>query len=219
MFDIINNNSSIITLFFSFVVAISTVVYSILTASLVKETKIMRKSQTEPEIIVYVEPSQEWINIMNIHIKNIGNGAASNICFKIINDYVDTKGRIFSETDYIKNGIKFLAPQGDYCSLFDNVVGKDFSKKNEMRLDLIVKYENRSNHYTNEYSIDLSQYSGLLRVGSTSIYSIGKSLEKIEKNFDKITRAISSNRICVQTITEKQARKEEKEWMESMQKK
>jgi len=218
MIELINQYSSLITLIFSLVVALSTVIYSILTGSLVRETKIMRKSQTEPVIIAYIEPSLEWINIINIHIKNIGVGAAENITFKVLKDYTDTKGRKFSENQYIKNGIKFLPPQGDYCSLFDNVVGKDFSKSNEMSLSIIVYYQNRKIKYQRGFIIDLNQYTGLLRIGGSPIHEIERSLERIEKGIDKMTRVISSNRISVKVISEEQARKEEEQLMAEMEK-
>ena len=51
-----NNTGEIITLFFSAIVAIAAVFYTILTSALVSETRKTREVQTNPKILVEVRP-------------------------------------------------------------------------------------------------------------------------------------------------------------------
>jgi hypothetical protein len=52
--EIINQNSGLMTLLFSGVVAVSTLIYAILTWQLVSETRKTREAQTEPKIEVRI---------------------------------------------------------------------------------------------------------------------------------------------------------------------
>ena len=66
--EYINNNSGALTIIFSCVVAISTVIYALLTARLVSETMKIRKLQIEPRISVTILPREEWIGLMDLRI-------------------------------------------------------------------------------------------------------------------------------------------------------
>ncbi len=85
MFDnliqFLNQNSGALTVLFTGVVTVSTVVYAVLTAVLVSETKKMREVQTEPRIEITLHPFESAINIVRLHIKNIGLGPAEDIKF------------------------------------------------------------------------------------------------------------------------------------------
>jgi len=79
LIQFLNQNSGALTVLFTAVVTISTVVYAILTAVLVRETKKMREVQTEPRIEITLRPLESAINIVRLHIKNIGLGPAENL--------------------------------------------------------------------------------------------------------------------------------------------
>ena len=77
----LNQNAGVLSLIFSGVVTISTVVYAILTAKLVSETRKIREVQTEPKIQITLKPFEFAISCIRLHIKNIGFGLAKNIIF------------------------------------------------------------------------------------------------------------------------------------------
>ena len=77
----LNSSSGALTVLFTAVVAISTVAYAILTWSFVSETKRMREVQTEPKIEITLKPLDFAINIVRLHIRNIGLGPARNVKF------------------------------------------------------------------------------------------------------------------------------------------
>jgi heme/copper-type cytochrome/quinol oxidase subunit 2 len=59
MIDFLNKNAGALSVVFSFVVMIATVVYALLTWFLVRENKTLRKAETEPNISVYLEPEEQ----------------------------------------------------------------------------------------------------------------------------------------------------------------
>ena len=61
----LNRNSGVFNVIFSGLVAFSTIIYAFLTWSLVLETRKMREAQTEPNIIITIQPSEEWINFID----------------------------------------------------------------------------------------------------------------------------------------------------------
>ena len=87
---------------FSGVVAIATVVYAILTWKLVSETRKMRLSQFTPHISIIFEPREEWINFIDLKIKNNGLGSAHNIKFKLLSNLNYTDGKKLSEMNLMK---------------------------------------------------------------------------------------------------------------------
>jgi hypothetical protein len=106
----IKNNEAIITLFFSFLVAISTVVYAILTRKMVKKTILTRRLQTDPKIIMDIISYDDHPYLFNMIIANIGNSPAVNIKFNILNEPDIKKSKKLSEYIFIKNGIDFFVP-------------------------------------------------------------------------------------------------------------
>lgn len=83
MLDFLNQNAGALTVIFTAVVTLSTIVYAILTAVLVAETRRMRQAQTEPKIEVTIRPREEMINLIHVYVKNIGLGPAYDISFDI----------------------------------------------------------------------------------------------------------------------------------------
>lgn len=108
--EFLNQNSGAFAVIFSAIVAFSTVIYAILTWKLVSETRKMRKVQTEPKVSVIIQPREEWINFIDMIIQNIGLGPAYNIKFEVNPDFEYAKGKFLSELGFMKNGLKYLAP-------------------------------------------------------------------------------------------------------------
>jgi len=129
--DFLNQNSGAFDVIFSFIVAISTVVYAILTWRLVSETRKMREAQTEPKIFITIQPREEWINFIDMIIQNIGLGPAYDIQFKVEPDFKITKSRSLSEIGFIKNGLKYLAPNQKIKFFLTNLAENFEEKKNK----------------------------------------------------------------------------------------
>ncbi|MDR2601685.1 MAG: hypothetical protein LBC53_04445 [Spirochaetaceae bacterium] len=75
----INNNNVLIDLFSTFVTALATVFYVILTIKLVSENVKNRRMQTDPKIVMDIIPDATHPYLLNFVIENIGNGATLKI--------------------------------------------------------------------------------------------------------------------------------------------
>ncbi len=116
LLEFLNQNSGAFAVMFSALVAIATIVYAILTWKLVSETRKMRETQTEPKVSVTIQPREEWINFIDMVIQNIGLGPAYNIKFEVSPDFEYAKGKFLSDLGFMKNGLRYLAPNQNYNS-------------------------------------------------------------------------------------------------------
>ena len=102
--------SEILTIAFTGVVAVSTVVYAVLTWKLVSETRSMRRAQTDPRVSVHVEANEQaGGGRIDLVIRNEGQGAAEEIHFDFEGDptYFDDE-RPIDELPVMRNGLKYL---------------------------------------------------------------------------------------------------------------
>ena len=72
--EFLNLNSGAVTAIATVVLTIVTFAYVLLTRSISKETEIMRKTQTEPNISAIIQADERYINWINLIIQNIGLG-------------------------------------------------------------------------------------------------------------------------------------------------
>lgn len=186
--EFLNQNSGAFSMVFSAVVAFATVVYAILTWKLVSETKKMREAQTEPKISVIVQPTEEWINAIDMIIQNIGLGPAYNVKFKVEPDFEYTEGKFLSELGFIKDGLRYLAPS-QKLQIFLTSMADNFEEKVKKSFKIKVAYQNSigGKKYEDSYTIDFSQFIGLRHLGEPPLYKISKNIEKIQKDIHHLS--------------------------------
>jgi hypothetical protein len=156
--DFFNKNSGAVTALFTVGLTIVTLIYAILTWSISKETKIMRKAQTEPNISAIIQSEDESINLIDLIIKNIGLGPAYNVKFEINPDFEDRilRGKL-SEIGFIKNGLPYFAPNQEFKIFLTNLV-ENYQEKIKTTFKIKITYEsNIHKPYSNTYLIDFSQ--------------------------------------------------------------
>jgi hypothetical protein len=98
------------TFIFTAAVSASTVVYAILTWTLVRETSKMRKNQIEPYIVAYLDITETNAKIAYLKTKNVGQGVALNVKFKITKDLNYQGGRKLADYPYFRDGVKYFSP-------------------------------------------------------------------------------------------------------------
>ncbi len=96
----------------SLVIAICTVLYTVINLMLWFESRQSRKQKITPHVIAFLK-SAENHTILELHIKNIGEGVAENVKIKTLKDYNqfghDT--HLISELGIMKNGFNVFPPQ------------------------------------------------------------------------------------------------------------
>ena len=199
----LNSNNGLFTLIFSFFVMVSTIVYAILTYILVNETRKMRLIQTEPKIQIVLEISESYVNEIRLNIKNIGQGPAFNINFM---PFVITGGE---NAKYILNrfltikafssGLNYLGPSQYFNTSYNNIL--DIPKEDELydiKIKIEIKYKSTTNNkYNDMFIIDFRELEGTCHLGKPNLFSIAKSLEKIEKDIKDIASGLKKNNIDI----------------------
>lgn len=168
--DFLNKNSGALTVLFTAVVTISTVVYSILTGKLVSETTKMRQVQTEPKIEVTIKPFDFAINIVRLHVRNIGLGPAINVTFnlKIISGgkTAQTLFDEFAKANFLKIGLKYFGP-GQECYSHYTQMTQQYNEKIESVLVIEISYQSTTGvKYIEQSIIDMSELKGVYQLNS-----------------------------------------------------
>jgi hypothetical protein len=172
---------------FTAAVSISTVVYAFLTWTLVRETSKMRKNQVEPYIIAYLDITEIHAKLAYIKTKNIGQGVALNVKFKIIKELNCPGSRKLSDYPYFRDGVKYFPPDHLDKHLLVSFETTEESEANDSVI-FEVEYETILHEKRkNKYELNLLELvgKGNLRPPDTHLGNIGYRLEKIEKLIEK----------------------------------
>lgn len=214
--NFLNQNNGVLMLIFTGVVAFATIVYAILTWMLVSETKEMREVQTEPRVSVVFQPREEWINFIDLIVKNIGLGPAYDIKFNVKPDFEYRKGRSLSEINFIKNGVKYLNPNQKIQFFLTNLV-EGFDKKVKIPFTIEVSYKNKfGKKYSENFVIDFSELLGLGQLGEPPLHKIAKNIEDIQKDIHHLSTGF--HRLKTVVYTKKDINNENKEMMKRIKK-
>ncbi len=215
MFKLLNQNSGALLVVFSLVVTLATVFYVILTRSLVSETRKMREAQTEPDIFISIQLREESINLVDMIIRNIGLGSAYSLKFEVNADFEYRKGHKLSQLNLIKNGLNYLAPN-QRINIFTSYFPDLIKRKIITPFNIKVTYKNKFERpYENEYTIDFSEFIGLIQVSEPSLKKVANNLEKIQRDIHTIIYS-SYPRIKVVTHTKKDMEEEKKRQLEQI---
>ncbi len=185
IFTFLNQNSGAIQILFSGLVTFATVVYAILTWSLVRETTQMRRAQTDAKVMVGVTSRKETISFLDFYILNEGMGAAYNVKFQVTHLKADKGdasivGRI-NELGFVQSGLDYLSSKQEIrtflTSMFEN-----FEEKILTTIKVDVSYQTGVGNVVNDaYIIDFSIFRGLHQLGEPDLYRIARQW-KISKN-------------------------------------
>lgn len=216
MISYLNQNSGALIVIFTAVVTLSTVVYALLTAMLVTETRRMRQAQTEPKVQVIVKPWDEWINIVHIYIRNIGLGPAYDISFDTSAEAGDEGAQElisdFTKANFFRTGLKYLGPGQELAPGYSQMT-KDFDKKVSSILVFTVHYRDAiGKRYQESFRLDFSEFLGITRIGKPHLYAIAQNLEKLQKDFNNI--ATGFKRLKIDVFDHDDREEEQKEWEE-----
>jgi hypothetical protein len=188
--DQVNKNAGALSAIFSGVVTVATVIYAWLTAKLVNETRRMREAQTEPHIQVAYRTRDEWINLLDVAVRNIGLGPAYDITFQLRaehisdekNDLVDSLGKL----GCFSKGLAYLGPNQEFSSFWTSLMDGHASKL-DTRVFVTCRYRNATGtRYEVQCVLDLSELKGISRIGEPPLLKIGKQLESMAKDLNHL---------------------------------
>ncbi|MBM4278427.1 MAG: hypothetical protein FJ130_11210 [Deltaproteobacteria bacterium] len=213
MLEFLNQNSGFLIVIFTGIVALSTVVYALLTFVLVGETRRMRQTQTEPRVEVIIKPREEWISLIHVYVRNIGLGPAYDISFNISAESGGEGAKAlimdFTRAQFLKTGLRYLGPGQEVVSDYSQMTEK-FDLKIDSVLTFLIRYKSANRKvYEDRYRLDFSEFRGRSQIGKPHLYAIAQHLEKIQQDFHRL--ATGFNRIKADVYNSENREQERKE--------
>jgi hypothetical protein len=201
---LLNENAGALSVLFSFVVMVATVVYAVLTLFLVRETSKLRKLETDPNISIYLEPQEQWISLMDLVIQNNGRAAAYEVHFKIYPDFECRAGQFLSSYPFMQV-IRYLAP-GQRFKFFLASAVEVLAREAGKSFTIEATYKSQAGKiYQEKFTLDFEHFRGMTNVGQSAAYKIADAIEKMQKNIDS---AVSDKRLNIRVWTRKDLEKE-----------
>ncbi len=185
----LNSNTALVSLLFSFVVTIATVFYVILTWKLVSETKKLRKLHVEPQISIILQQRNDSIRFLDLAIQNIGQGPAYKITFEVKEDFENLRYSKIKEIGFIKNGIKYLAPDQKIQSFFCDLAERHNPNDPPCAELEVYYYDKLDKKYSETFLFNLSEYYHLIQRGTDPLYQMAQSLKKIQEDINNVCRS------------------------------
>ena len=178
----------------SIVIAVCTVLYTIINSLLWFESRSTRKQKTSPHIIAYLKSTEDHV-MMSLHIKNIGEGLAKNVKVKILKDYKQfgKNNQFLSELGTMKNGFNSFPPQYE-LKYYINTNTDIYKTEKDEKIELELNYESCDNRkFTEIFELPFNQLFGQnyssppeTYIGKISYYlnEMNATLKKLEKKMN-----------------------------------
>lgn len=171
----------------SIVLAVSTVIYTVISLMLYFESRKVRLQKITPFIVAYLDSID---HVLKLHIKNIGEGVAEKVEIKLFNDYnqFGQEDQKLSEIGIIKDGINVFPPQYElkyYVDLLTNICDQNKGKES---VKLEIKYESSDRRkFVNCYELPFGQMFGQIHSDRPEKYmqKISDHLKKINDTLNK----------------------------------
>ncbi len=181
-------HSGAVTAFATIGLLLVTVGYVVLTWRLVSESRIVRIAGTEPELIAYLLPSKQYVNIINFVIANAGGAPAKNVNFRIIAG-PEVAGRTQLPTGADRAPFGFL-PQGERIVTFFGMAPDLLSPIMLPPIDVQISYENlKGARRTRTYCLDVRPFLGLQSMGRPPEYESAEALKKIAEMLRQLPKS------------------------------
>ncbi len=150
---------NIVSIAVSTLTVMSLVILNLLTIFMMKA---QLQAQITPSIIAYFD--NPLSSLIDLVVKNIGNGAAREVLLRIDPPLLDHKNRDISELSLFKRGIEFFPPNREFRQIVgtsDQFFGEDFKRPLEYELTISYKDIERNPAPDQTIHLDLSVYRDL----------------------------------------------------------
>lgn len=154
---------------------------------LAKETRLLRRAQTDPRLSVWIEPEDREIHWIDMVIENVGGGPAYSITFAPSRDFELQKGEPLSRLGFMSTGLPYLAPRQRIRFFLTNLLD-DFEPKMRSPFDIEVFYRSADNTASKEtFRIDFSPLRNLPAQAPSRLGDIAEKLEDIKRAIAEAT--------------------------------
>lgn len=167
------------------IVAISTVVLTVITALILIQNSKFIKSQYKPNIIVGLRQDEHSPNLIDIYVENVGTSPAHSVLFNtdwstVIEKQKGNVKTTLGDISFLKNGIPMLAPGQKHTHLLLSTYD-DFTPD---PFEIEVTYYDSSGKkhtYPRPFVLDIKQYDKAF-VDNDPLRRIAKAVETIQQH-------------------------------------
>ena len=165
----LNENAGAITGAATAVIALFAIVTAFLTKTLADENRLLRKAETEPEVVVYLAPHPTIPHAIHFVLANIGRGPAKKVVFNVTAEVADLVAHDVSATFTTNVGGKGtnVLPQGERI---ETLFGMGPTLLNPLPLrpfNVTLTYENLSaKTYTSSQQVDVRDLGWISWLGN-----------------------------------------------------
>lgn len=148
----------------------------------VRETQLAREMQERPYVIMDFDLSDK--GIINLVVKNIGNGSAKDVKFNFLKPMITSDGRDIAKLPLFEQGLRFLPAGKEISQFFDTSVGY-FGDARPPIFEVSISYYNGqgSTFYEDPpIKLDLSAYKGMYYIQEKDFNDLVKEVENISKH-------------------------------------
>lgn len=175
-------------LVFAGVVAGSSAVSVWLTYKLVTESRLLREAQAQPHVSVYAKTRDDWVGWVELVVENDGLGPAYDVRLTSEPDYEMARKQTLSKWGPFAYGLRFFPPRRKFITFLANLPDK-YEEKIKQSFTVAAAYSNAAGKkLTERFRIDLAQFANQDQLGDPPMYSLAKSLKRIEESISRIAR-------------------------------
>lgn len=213
LMNIANAYAELVNLLAVVSTALATIVIAWLTGTLANENRRLRKAGTEPKVVAYLMPDARHQIMINFVLANIGQGPARDVRFSLDYDPADFQSHNVALVSSADRKAISVLPQGEKLVAFFGAGYELFQEPRLKPFRVKVSYRNAENvRYIGRYLLDISQFAGLVTIGTPAEHEIAESVKKIAKAVESWTGGIG--RLKVETISTKERQEDQKRMIE-----
>lgn len=204
LINLLNTNAGAIQVLFSGLVTLATVVYAILTWVLVTETRRMRRAQTNAKMTISLESRKEWLNFIDVVVRNEGLGPAFGVRFTV--EPVGTGGDLsiaesIRSFGFIERGLDYFSPGQELRSFLTSMV-EGFDAKLATRVAVTIRYRTAfGEELSDSYLLDFSFLKGMTQLGEPDLHGIAKAVKSIAEDMGHLTNGFNRLEVITQDRT------------------
>jgi hypothetical protein len=175
----------------------------------VREARRTRDAQAQPFVVVDVQPSVVWANILNLVIENVGRTMAKDVRVRFSPAIATSlNGYDLANSTLIRDGIPSLPPRRRVEVLFD-VSHQRIAAKLPMRYSVDVDFTDWRGRAQESlpYTVDIGYLFGLQHVEEYGMHHAAKALREMAKSMEAWTH---SGRLRVATHDEDEEHRQER---------
>lgn len=148
-----------VELILSIVIAACTVIYTVINLLMLFESRATRKQKTTPFLVAFLKTTENNMTLA-LHIKNIGEGHATDVKIKMLKDFNQFNKNNFplSEIGIVKNGFNYFPPQYELKYYIHSLTELDKVEDNFIELE--ISYKSKRKRFIKKYSLPFNQVLG-----------------------------------------------------------